>query len=49
MQVQSASMRVNVDAVDIANTALFLASDEGRHVTGVALPVDAGLETIAWR
>lgn len=49
LQVQSASMRVNVDAIDIANTALFLASDEGRHVTGVALPVDAGLETIAWR
>ncbi|MDP3138044.1 MAG: SDR family oxidoreductase, partial [Burkholderiaceae bacterium] len=49
LQVQSASMRVNVDAIDIANTALFLASDEGRHVSGVALPVDAGLETIAWR
>jgi len=27
---------------DIANAALFLASDEGRYITGVALPVDAG-------
>lgn len=49
LQVQSASMRVNVDADDIASAALYLASDDGRRVTGVALPVDAGLETIAWR
>jgi SDR family mycofactocin-dependent oxidoreductase len=27
---------------DISNAVLFLASDEGRYVTGVALPVDAG-------
>ena len=27
---------------DIANAALFLVSDEGRYVTGVQLPVDAG-------
>ena len=28
--------------VEIANAALFLASDEARYITGVALPVDAG-------
>jgi SDR family mycofactocin-dependent oxidoreductase len=28
--------------VEIANAALFLASDEGRYITGVTLPVDAG-------
>lgn len=27
---------------DISNAVLFLASDEGRYITGVALPVDAG-------
>ena len=31
-----------VDAVDISNALLFLASDEARYVTGVMLPVDAG-------
>ena len=31
-----------VDAVDISNAVLFLASDEARYITGVALPVDAG-------
>jgi (+)-trans-carveol dehydrogenase len=31
-----------VEAVDISNAVLFLASDEGRYVTGVSLPVDAG-------
>lgn len=28
--------------VEIANAALFLVSDEGRYITGVCLPVDAG-------
>ena len=32
-----------VEKVDIANAVLFLASDEARFVTGVALPVDAGV------
>lgn len=31
-----------VDPVDISNAVLFLASDEGRYITGVPLPVDAG-------
>jgi SDR family mycofactocin-dependent oxidoreductase len=31
-----------VDAVDISNALLFLASDESRYITGVPLPVDAG-------
>jgi SDR family mycofactocin-dependent oxidoreductase len=36
-----------VEAVDISNAALFLASEEGRYVTGVALAVDAGADLIA--
>lgn len=32
-----------VEKVDIANAVLFLASDEARFITGVALPVDAGI------
>ena len=31
-----------VEAVDISNALVFLASDEGRYITGVTLPVDAG-------
>ncbi len=31
-----------VEAVDISNALLWLASDESRYVTGVTLPVDAG-------
>lgn len=31
-----------VEALDISNALLFLASDEGRYITGVPLPVDAG-------
>jgi SDR family mycofactocin-dependent oxidoreductase len=31
-----------VDAIDISNAVLFLASDESRYITGVSLPVDAG-------
>jgi (+)-trans-carveol dehydrogenase len=31
-----------VEAVDVANAVLWLASDEARYVTGVALPIDAG-------
>ena len=31
-----------VDPIDISNAVLFLASDEARYITGVALPVDGG-------
>ncbi len=31
-----------IEPVDISNAVLFLASDEGRYITGVTLPVDAG-------
>lgn len=31
-----------VDPRDVSNAVLFLASDEGRYITGVRLPVDAG-------
>ncbi|MDR3474023.1 MAG: SDR family oxidoreductase [Devosia sp.] len=31
-----------LDPADIANVALFLASDEARHVNGIAMPVDMG-------
>jgi (+)-trans-carveol dehydrogenase len=31
-----------VEPVDISNAVLWLASDESRYMTGVALPVDAG-------
>jgi NAD(P)-dependent dehydrogenase (short-subunit alcohol dehydrogenase family) len=30
-------------AYDVANAAVFLASDEARYITGVLLPVDGGL------
>jgi (+)-trans-carveol dehydrogenase len=36
-----------VEAVDIANAAVFLCSDEARFITGVPLPVDAGADLIA--
>ncbi|NED61363.1 SDR family oxidoreductase, partial [Streptomyces sp. SID10244] len=31
-----------IEAVDVSNAIVFLASDEGRYVTGITLPVDAG-------
>ncbi|MGV8873166.1 MAG: mycofactocin-coupled SDR family oxidoreductase [Rhodococcus sp. (in: high G+C Gram-positive bacteria)] len=31
-----------IESVDISNAVLYLSSDEGRYVTGVTLPVDAG-------
>jgi SDR family mycofactocin-dependent oxidoreductase len=31
-----------IEAVDLSNAVLFLASDEGRYISGVTLPVDAG-------
>ncbi|GAB2461954.1 mycofactocin-coupled SDR family oxidoreductase [Jatrophihabitans fulvus] len=32
-----------VDASDVSDAVVFLASDEARYITGVALPVDAGV------
>ena len=32
-----------VETADVSNALLFLASDEARYITGVALPVDAGM------
>jgi (+)-trans-carveol dehydrogenase len=32
-----------VEPVDISNALLFLASDEARYITGVTLPIDAGV------
>ena len=32
-----------IDPVDVSNAMVFLASDESRYVTGVTLPVDAGM------
>jgi SDR family mycofactocin-dependent oxidoreductase len=32
-----------VESIDVSNAVLWLASDEARYITGVALPVDAGL------
>jgi len=31
-----------VEPIDISNAVLFLSSDEGRYITGVTLPIDAG-------
>jgi (+)-trans-carveol dehydrogenase len=31
-----------MDAIEVANAVLFLASDEARCISGVALPIDAG-------
>ena len=33
----------NLSTAEVANAALFLASDEARYITGVLLPVDGGL------
>jgi (+)-trans-carveol dehydrogenase len=32
-----------MEPVDISNAVLCLASDEARYITGVTLPVDAGV------
>lgn len=32
-----------VESVDVSNAIVFLASDEARYITGISLPVDAGL------
>jgi len=37
------AVTVEGNAFDVANAAVFLASDEARYITGVLLPVDGGL------
>src|SRR5437868_4849056 len=41
--LETTSMRSTVSAQEIANMALFLASNEGKHITGQAHAVDAGV------
>ena len=41
------SLRTSVSAQDIANMALFLASDAGAHVSGQSLPVCGNVETLS--
>ncbi|MBI1397404.1 MAG: SDR family oxidoreductase [Betaproteobacteria bacterium] len=45
--VANVSMRTMVSAQDIANMALFLASDAGRHISGQAISVCGNVETLA--
>lgn len=40
---ESSVLRIEGTPWDVANAALFLASDEARYVTGVVLPVDGGV------
>jgi (+)-trans-carveol dehydrogenase len=35
-----------VQPIDISNAIAFLASDEGRYITGIQLPVDAGFQLV---
>lgn len=49
VEVGSTALREMGEALDIANAALYLASQEGRLVTGVALAVDAGLDSVMFR
>ena len=44
--LEKVSMRTMVSPQDIANMALFLASDAGKHVTGQAISVCAGVEML---
>lgn len=31
-----------IESIDVSNALLFLASEESRYITGVALPIDGG-------
>jgi NAD(P)-dependent dehydrogenase (short-subunit alcohol dehydrogenase family) len=46
ISLERVSMRSMVSPQDIANMALFLASDAGKHVTGQAISVCAGVEML---
>jgi NAD(P)-dependent dehydrogenase (short-subunit alcohol dehydrogenase family) len=45
--LQTVSLRTFVTAQDIANMALFLASDAGKHVTGQALAVCGDVQVLS--
>jgi NAD(P)-dependent dehydrogenase (short-subunit alcohol dehydrogenase family) len=42
---KATSLGIQGDAWDIADAALYLASDAGRYITGLLLPVDGGTTT----
>jgi NAD(P)-dependent dehydrogenase (short-subunit alcohol dehydrogenase family) len=44
-QFKGTSLNVRGDAWDVAYTTVFLASDEGRYLTGLLIPVDGGSTT----
>ena len=44
--LEKVSMQTMVTPQDIANMALYLASDLGKHVTGQAISVCAGVEML---
>jgi NAD(P)-dependent dehydrogenase (short-subunit alcohol dehydrogenase family) len=46
LRAQAAPLGTEGTAWDVASAALYLASDESRWVTGVVLPVDAGVITV---
>lgn len=46
ISLERVSMRTMVSPQDIANMALYLASDAGKHVTGQAISVCAGVEML---
>lgn len=49
IEVKNTPLGELVEAVDIANAALYLASSDGRMINGVALSVDGGLESVTFR
>jgi len=46
ISLERVAMRTMVSPQDIANMALYLASDLGKHVTGQAISVCAGVEML---
>lgn len=47
MRANASPLRTEGNSVDVAWAALFLAGDEARWITGVVLPVDAGMSVSA--
>jgi enoyl-[acyl-carrier protein] reductase I len=48
MTVQRAPLRRNVEPAEVADAAVFLASDLGRGVTGNVLFVDSGMQVMGF-